>query len=301
MGHSSSSSQPLRSEAYTLDHMELLQHLNNNVAEILLDDSGYDQVLIEELFRNALMLPYLLDQLLAISALHLATLPSQRSREAERFCQAVQLRDRARAAFDAVNPDEVHSLYIALFHSLSGLHSLCETLSHGDHFSAFLDRFVHFVWSQKKCRHQIQQSSDLGDSPFAPQYRVIIEAASEVAQNHSGRDYDELSNRLETTGLDPMALEACRSAVGHLQWVSDMRQHLPEHPSSLIHLILAWPALISESFIQLIEQRRPEGLIILAHYAAMLACSGFWVFASSGEALERLIARHLGSFWADWL
>ncbi|KAI0144941.1 hypothetical protein BJ166DRAFT_82161 [Pestalotiopsis sp. NC0098] len=298
-GECSPSSRALPGEAYTLDHLELFYHLDHNMGDILLAGGGQDHALFNEVFRNALMFPYLMDQLLAISALHLSTLTPQISNRDARLCQAAQLRDRALASFHTANAAGGDRLYTCLFYSLSGLHSLCDALSFRDDLSGCLDCFVHFIRSQQECRRQIQQHSSLVDSPFAPLYQNIVGAAVAVAQGGSGNDYDELLRRLETTGLNPTDMEACRDAIKRLQWTSDMRRQLHGHT---VHLLLAWPALISNSFIDLIEQRQPAALLLLARYAAMLsACSEFWIFTRSGPLLGRLISRHLGSYWQDWL
>jgi hypothetical protein len=296
-----SSGLTLSGEAYSLNHLELFHHLDNNMAEIVLACGAQDHSLFRDLLQNALMLPYLMDQLLAISALHLSASVPQLSRRGAHLCQATQLRDRALAAFQTANAAESDDLYTSLFYSLSGLHSLWDTLSFRDDFSGVLDHFVHFVRSQQECRRQVQQYSNLGDSPFAPLYQTIIGAAIAVAQDGGGRDYDELLRRLETTGLHPINMEACKDAIRRLQWVSDMRRQLHGRTGGAVHLLLAWPALILDSFIYLIEQRQPEALVVLAHYAAMLrSCSEFWIFTSSGALLKQLISRHLGSYWQDW-
>lgn len=288
--------------AYTLDHLELLHHLDKNAADILMVEEVHDHIIFDTIFRNALVLPHLMDQILAISALHLSALPQQRPRKTQHLCQAAQLHDRALAAFHTADAAGDDGLYTCLFYSLAGLHSLFDTLSFPDSFSGSLACFVHFVHFQQKCRRQAQESSNIGDSPLATEYQTIIETADAVAQAGSGRDYAELSSRLETSGLDQAALEACRSAVKHLQWTSDMRRCLPVHGGGLAHLFLAWPALIPDSFIVLIEQRRPEALVVLAHYATLLGSRGdLWIFASSGTLLAQLISKHLGSFWGDWL
>lgn len=288
-------------EAHTPDNLELLRHLEDD-RTVLLGEDGNCHFMLDKILGHAPSLPYLMDQLLAISALHLSTLPQQLSRKSEHLFRAAQLHDRALAAFHAADAAPDGGLDTCLFYSLWSLQCLGDTLSFCDHFSGFMDRFVRFVSLQQRCRHTVQGSSSLRDSPFAPMYQTILKAAAAVAQGCGTSKYDKLSRRLGTACLDPVGLEACRAAVKHLQWMSDVRQQLPVGASSRAHLLMAWPALIPDSFVELIEQRRPEALVVIAHYAAMLrSCTDFWVFASSGAALERLITRHLGPFWEGWL
>lgn len=288
-------------EAYTPDNLELLRHLEDD-RTVLMGEDGNCHFMLDKVLGHALVLPYLMDQLLAISALHLSTLPQQLPRKSEHLYRAAQLHDLALTAFHTADAARDGGQDTSLFYSLWSLQCLGDALSFRDHFSGIMDRFVRFVSLQQRCRHTVQESSSLHDSPFAPMYQAILEAAAAVARGCSGSKYDELLRRLETACLDPVALEACKAAVKHLQWMSDVRQQLPVGGSSRVHLLMAWPALIPDSFVELIEQRRPEALVVLARYAAMLrSCTEFWLFASSGAALEQLLSRHLGPFWEGWL
>jgi hypothetical protein len=280
--------------------MELLHHLDNNMAGVLMTEDLQARSTFDQMMQSALASSFLTDELLAISALHMSTLPQQLPRKTEHLCRATQLQSRALAAFNIADAAGVSSLDKCLFYSVLGLHSLFETLSFSDHFSGFLDQFVRFIRLQQKCRYYTQQSTHLlRESPLGLLYGALNDAGAVVGRNPSGSDFDKLSARLETGNLEPPALAACRGAVASLQWVSDMDRQLP---GRTVHVVLAWPMLIPQPFIDLIEQRRPEALVILAHYAALLcSCSGFWVLGDTGASLARLITRHLGAYWEDWL
>jgi hypothetical protein len=65
---------------------------------------------------------------------------------------------------------------------------------------------------------------------------------------------------------------------------------------------MAWPVLISFEFLQMLRQRRPEALVILAHWAVFLHYHrDFWVFGDSGRFLLESTRKYLGTYWDDWM
>ncbi|KAH8653745.1 hypothetical protein BX600DRAFT_526958 [Xylariales sp. PMI_506] len=286
---------------YTRHHLELWHHFEKHMGSLLSTESGLGSCAFDKIIANAIVSPYLMDELLAISALDISTVPEALPRRAEYLCQAAQLHSRALLAFEE-NVTGSSNLDKCSFYTLSALHSLFDTLLAGDHFSTFLDSFIGFIRLQRKCRQQIQQSPGLLHASLGQLYQTISDAGVAVAQGRRGHECDDLANRLETTTLSPTTLEACLSAVTQLQWVFDMDRQLPRDSGATVHITLAWPMLISDSFIALLEQRCPEALVVLSHYASLLcSCGSLRVFKDSGELLVSLIARHLGSYWRDWL
>ena len=70
-----------------------------------------------------------------------------------------------------------------------------------------------------------------------------------------------------------------------------------------INKILQWPVRVPSRYIDLVEQRRPEALVILSHYAAMIhEAPYYWVLGEgSGRYIIESIGKQLGPFWLEWL
>ena len=67
-------------------------------------------------------------------------------------------------------------------------------------------------------------------------------------------------------------------------------------------MLFSWLISASAEFTVLLEQRRPEALVLLAYYAAILhKRRGSWVVGEAGEKLLRYIKNHLGKPWEEWL
>ncbi|KAI0469485.1 hypothetical protein F4859DRAFT_505443 [Xylaria cf. heliscus] len=64
----------------------------------------------------------------------------------------------------------------------------------------------------------------------------------------------------------------------------------------------AWPIILPAAFLDLLKQRRPEALVIVARYAVLMHYSrDIWIFGNGGRLLVRSISQYLGTFWAQWL
>jgi hypothetical protein len=67
-------------------------------------------------------------------------------------------------------------------------------------------------------------------------------------------------------------------------------------------MIMAWPIRLSTAYLELLEQQRPEALIILAYYTVPLHFySSSWIIGDSGQRLLAAIEQRLGNYWSAWL
>ncbi|KAH9238528.1 hypothetical protein K456DRAFT_1827104 [Colletotrichum gloeosporioides 23] len=63
-----------------------------------------------------------------------------------------------------------------------------------------------------------------------------------------------------------------------------------------------WPVRITRDYISLLQQRRPEALVIMGYYAVLLhRARDYWAVGDSGRFLVKTISNHLGSYWSEWL
>ena len=66
--------------------------------------------------------------------------------------------------------------------------------------------------------------------------------------------------------------------------------------------VIAWPILISPEYIDLLMHGRPEALVVLAWYGALLHhFSELWVFGDGGRFLVESVGGYLGAEWEGWL
>lgn len=66
--------------------------------------------------------------------------------------------------------------------------------------------------------------------------------------------------------------------------------------------VIAWPVRTTGDFLELLVERRPEALLVLAYYATFLhAYRRCWAIHDIGERLVEAIDGVLGSHWKGWM
>ena len=248
--------------------------------------------------KAALSAPYLMQELLALSALHLSLLhPAQREFYHH---QASGLQTRALTIFNGshLDVDSENCIAIVLFSSLLAMHSLCDVVSGpNDDFSNFLSSFIHCLDLHRGIRaitsHSwkfLQQSELVGALDFGEK----VHCTSDLI----GKECDELRALLNSADIGQGSMKACEAAIDHLQRTFDIERTSGGNDSHFA----SWPVLVPAEYMDLVIKRSPEALVILAHYAVVLHNHrGDWFIGEGGRLLINSISRHLGSYWDNWM
>ncbi|KAL4892303.1 hypothetical protein BDV59DRAFT_193817 [Aspergillus ambiguus] len=245
--------------------------------------------------------PYLANELLAFSALNLSiTRPDQR--EYYRY-HAAQLQTQALSIFKESSPRVTQETCIPLFVFAAGLgvHMLCDTLIYRDgDFSNFLDRFVHFFRLYYGVRTIVDEASPMiQDTPLAASFNMGRDLYK--FDGHLGPGCQPLLDLIDDANLGNGLTKTYRQAIESLQSCLNVIEGRGERHIG-ISAVTTWPILMKMEFGELIEQRRPEALVILAHYACLLhRFRDFWLFGDSGAFLIQEVTGYLGPEWDEWL
>lgn len=270
-----------------------------DVLPAMQDSSG----LLSNFIQLALATPYLLHELLAVSALHLYA--EHGSRE-ELVLRASY---HQKEALSLVQPDitsipEERALPLLFFSSFAAVSALAEAafdprrhhdfdpiaktthafqLSRGimamltPHWS-----YIRKTWAGPVIRSEIEAGSDLTPSPQdIPTYTILRSLAFGVEPNHKRKACLE-------------AVDITLSSLSLLQQSDDA--------SLSRRLATAWPIECDAAFHSLLAESKPVSLIILAHYAALLKLgTGLWWTGSLPGMLLGSIDHVLGEEWAEFL
>jgi hypothetical protein len=171
------------------------------------------------LFKCALEAPYLMHQILAISARRLAALePDRRHSLLE---QAIHLQTKAVSIYNETAAkaqiDQTNCSALLLFCSLLGRHLLADLLARRDaDFGDFLTRFLEFL---SISRGLMAMSVAAWDLLLQSDIRHLVLWALEISQSTpQGHHCDELQRLVaQSRGLDASAKEACMAAIACLQ------------------------------------------------------------------------------------
>ncbi|ETN40928.1 uncharacterized protein HMPREF1541_05208 [Cyphellophora europaea CBS 101466] len=286
-----------------LDHLELFHHFLMDTANTMADEVHQRECYKTIVIREAMAYPFLMYQILAVAALHIATgLPSDRADHY--YHRATELQSAAMAGFKIheARVDKKSAFAQMLFSVLVGLHVIADrSRTRGLDHHGFMQHFVHCVrlmqgvrvlvvddwWEEIRSRPEfspISQTPSLG-----PPYDVPPQLE---------RLKDLIGN---TARLGPEPVAAYTKAVDHLHWLFAITG-VPHRSYETVRLVLAWPIRSSSEYLTLVEQRRPEALIILAHYAlALHFYRGSWVISDSGIRLLNAIDAELNPDWSSWL
>lgn len=292
---------PARNERFfSMEHLSLLHHLENNKFELLMANELTESMAIRGL-EVALTTPYLMHALLALSALHLATIQPE---QAERYSLlATELQGRSILLFnnDCEQPSETTCLPMFYFSSFTAVHVLQQTLkSNRDDFPAFLNQFSNYLLVHRGV-HAI-----VGDW-----WHIIRETlGTGLSQDPGGTVNTELldiecgplQNMLDHSDLSTTSIQICRDATKILEKSFQMYHHIAKVSARRSASIMTFPVHVSAEFTAMIDQQKPEALIILAFYAVLLHwCRNAWIVEDAGRFIIESIAERLQGYWSQWL
>ncbi|KAI0486727.1 hypothetical protein F4859DRAFT_502155 [Xylaria cf. heliscus] len=234
--------------AFQLYHLELLHNFRTCVLASILEPfavDGYMAMTVGE-SMNA---PYLMDQLLAVSAANMSTKrPYQ-----QRFYQdeATHLQTRGLASFNAAQAVAHNAMAGFVFSTLLSQHVIFDAFSTRTDFPAFLDKLVTSFHICGGVRIMTGKSWPFIRAQYRRQTGINLPGAF-------------------IAGSGPR--------------------------------VLRWAVQLPPDFIRLLEQRRPESLIITAYYALLIHDTrDYWAYSDAGAFIIRSITRFLGKYWAEWL
>ncbi|KAK1757914.1 hypothetical protein QBC47DRAFT_296147 [Echria macrotheca] len=284
-----------------LDHLELM--VKFNIIEHFPDVEGEMLQAATDL-HNAAMLqaPYYAIEILALSARRLAVSEPDRAEKFMAF--SVSLQTKAIQLYNnvvsTVKLDNVNSSPIMQFASALGRHLLPDLWARrDDDFNVYLDHYVEFVKIHtgiKLITHAAWPFLlDSGMKTF------MLWAAQFHLATPIGSECEPLHLLLANAGLDAVTLEASRTALRTLQIGFDMMQAKERRPSRYL-VIYSWSVAAPPEWTELLVQRRPEAIVVLAYFGVILHWSrNIWAVGEAGSYLINSVARHLGPDWEPYL
>ncbi|KAI0107031.1 hypothetical protein GGR51DRAFT_517155 [Nemania sp. FL0031] len=290
---------------FTLEDLELLHHAQSRLV-LSVDVSEPDaKQLWTFVFEQALQSPYLLDQLLALSAAHLSTLALGRRDHFRQHASRLQTRSLTllNSGYSRTKNTDNEPLAIFLHSAMLGLHVLFDTLRCQDESAVVLDKFIGYLSLHRGVRAVLTKEvwvtvrSEV--MPLVGGDLLILNPSIGDDNSRDGTELDALTELVKGSDLRPTSAKSCYDAIETLRWAFAVYR---KDPKSRPQSATAWPIIIPAEFLDLLKQRRPEALVILAHYAVLMHCSrSFWVFGNGGQLLICAITNYLGMFWARWL
>jgi hypothetical protein len=286
------------------DHMQLLIHVTQNSSMFDLSGVYSDHATGLALgLKEALTAPYLMHELLAFSAQHLAFLYPDKSKQY--LHQAVSLQTRAISLFNSTwtQVNKSNCVAVLLFSSVLGHHLLADTLHkrHADGLDGFITRYVQCIEMHRGI-YTIAKSAWplLMESEIQP---ILSRSANFTSREPVGNDCQSIKNLVkDAAGLAWPEKQACQRAIDYLQVGFDAVAETGEAPVYRHQMIYSWTLLVTPEVNKLLARKQPEALIILAYYAVLLHHGReLWQVGRAGEYVLGLIDGYLGPNWDQWM
>lgn len=288
----------LLDENYNMIHFQLLCHVEHRLSSDAQQFIPNGQELFKRSVREAFTTAYLMDALIAVAAAHKSTLPG----EDQDFYQteATRLLTRSLAKFNAQGEiTENHAMAAFLYTMLLGQLVLFDIFSQGEDLTFILDRFVHCM----KLHHGIRKVV----APVWHKVKTILggchltEWVSEgmPKRRDPASECSPLWELLRYSDVNSRSRQAYSSSIEALQMMFDSICGLPTNRMAAVQ---EWLVRVPMDFVDLLSQRRPEALIILAYYAVLLHhAREFWAVGRAGRFLIQSVTSYLGEYWSRWL
>ncbi|KAF5984988.1 sterol regulatory element-binding ECM22 [Fusarium coicis] len=284
-----------------MEHMELFVH-GITIKDLfsLGDRFEHSQETLDICLQESVKAPYLLHQVLAFSARHLAAIHPERS---EKYLhQAVELQTRAVSLFNSTKRevDSSNCLPILLFSVTLGHHLLADALvtRTPDGLDGFLTHYVQCVemnWGLY--RLTLSAWPLLLNTELEP----VLSWSSQQSSKEPVGDHCEPIVQLinDSNALSSDEKEVCHEAIEYLQLGFDA---IEEDDGSRHRMIFQWTMLASPELTSLLAKKRPEALILLGYYALLLHHGrSLWQVGDTGVYLLGLIMDYLAPEWHIWL
>ncbi|KAH8647136.1 hypothetical protein BX600DRAFT_518421 [Xylariales sp. PMI_506] len=285
-------------------HQRLLHYLQHDFYEdVQAQHPGFRDVLdvfVETAFTN----PYLMDELLAYAAAHKSV--SDRDVREIYLTEATRLQTRALVAYNStareVREDTClpmfifssllshHHLFMASVNTQNDLGTLIDRLTGSIEMHRGLCTIAKASWPMfsEDLQEMFKRTCKREPAPAEPVVRISYEWSEALASRLAEADLSDssratllevvhtLRDRYNTLDLDD----------NHDTW------------TAVQDFLISIPA----SYVRLLDQRRPEALVVLAHFAVLIHhAAGHWFVGDLGKRLIYLINHHLGPYYTIWL
>lgn len=315
-------------------HLELYHHFSqlpsSNYFFYLATPEMADIVKTSAL-QHSVQVPYLMHQLLAVSARDKSRRATDDDEKASYLQLALQLQNHAITIFDACNPrppsatNPKQSIPILSFSAMVGVHALYDTLTALDEpapqpdmvecqrnsLQNFLARWLDYIRLHRSVNSHVLAASDL---IYTTSLRPLVLHGRAMSESQpAGHQTDVLLARVAgLKGLSPEVLAACLTAVDGLQVAIDMGNEAPAEGGtgtgagtaavSPEYLAIWWALSVPEGFVEALSTGVPELVAVLAYYAVLLhRARASWAVGGAGTKLLRILTAHLGIKYTEVL
>ncbi|KIW26982.1 hypothetical protein, variant [Cladophialophora immunda] len=283
-----------------MEHLELLHQFLTSTYSTFNAERSVQHIWQGVVVRMAFSFPFLMHELLAISALHLAHCKPENA--SWYHTVSTELQTLALNKFNSVERDinASNCAAVLIFTMLLAVHILADpSRTAGLDSNQYLDHVINCVMLMRNVPKLIIQDwyEYLKETELKPMFKV----QPPPTPYRIPQPCLDLSKLTMSPDLGDQTRVAYETAIERLHWVFAVSNVL-EQRHTTIRWLLAWPVQLKGPFLESLNQRRPEALIILAYFAALMTFyRECWAVGDSGSLLIQAISSHLGPHWSEWM
>jgi hypothetical protein len=247
---------------------------------------------------------YLLQSILALSALHLSRLTDSKER-LEYFSQADGYHEAALNNFQAMvsDIDETNWKAVLLFANTLFPHACVATIAVDDLEHAFDSVLSNLVLTRRTRPMVTRFFNQMKNSELK---RIIPEDVVNISWNTEEqpattelvqlRKFAEVVHHV----YPPDIVDAYGYAIHVLELVFKIAEDSPNPPSD--GLLKIFIHFVSDRYVELLSERQPGSLIIFAHYAVIMhRAEHYWYMEGVAEQILRIADYMVPGEWKSWL
>lgn len=260
--------QPQSHLMFSLQHMSLLVNVTNNPAEFIMCDE-LSQVIISDIIKPALEIQYVMDALLALSALQ-HSLQNTSSSTNYRLL-SIQLQGRALSLHNnsAMDSSTHGILPRFIFSMLLGYSLLHDTLSSSKKdISIFIKKFGDYLpliqlgKTMARDHWTTLRMSEIRHIYFAV---GLDPKCSDFISSEAEYDLRTVDSMLTHSDMEQTRLDSCQKAVTSLKMACTLYQKHLQHKQLRTQAGATFLVYTPLAFMDALKESQPEALVILAH------------------------------------
>ncbi|KAH7323538.1 hypothetical protein BKA65DRAFT_70746 [Rhexocercosporidium sp. MPI-PUGE-AT-0058] len=255
--------------------------------------------------QMALSQEFLMQGILAVSALHLSTL--QPHCKDERLQQALRSEQLAIRPFRELvlkgKDDDIHAVFAFAGFVVTYVLVQSESLdSPSDCIPSLNGERLHWFHIVRGLVKLLEKNwVQLSQGPFGPlitRFPDPIEFSWNPDDTHLARLHEIFPDPCSDDDED---ISIYKQTIDELRRASAL-SYRKNGILNDVAVTYIWPGAIQQRFLELLHDKQPEALVILAHYCVLLKRVDYcWPFRGVGEKMLRSIVKELSLVWKPWI
>ncbi|KAH8727988.1 hypothetical protein GQ44DRAFT_702487 [Phaeosphaeriaceae sp. PMI808] len=293
--------------ALNLSQLRLFHHYTTVTAQTLAHNSESTAFFTTNLVQTAFSYPFLLHTILALAALHLSRLENPYSTSCTEYCLLADKHyDAALSNFRVTIRDIDHTNWeaVLMFAGTQFPYSWTTCVSAGEDLELAFNNFLTNIELTRRIRPMVTSFyNEMRNSKLSQLIPDDVKGVNwEVKEAPTTTELVQLRRFSQVVHqlYPPDIIDAYGYAIHVLELSFAVAAASSNPPSDA--LLKIWIHFVPDRYVELLSERQPGSLIILAHYAVLLRRSErYWFLEGVAEQILNIANTLIPTEWKTWL